>query len=409
MKYNYRQYAIGSPSNRKRPTDEIILIEVDAEDCFTTWVQYDDSVLIYYDENGRIGGFKSKVLSLIIPFDIDSNNLDEAQTICRELVQRLINEFNVDSQHINIYFSGSKGYHVELSTNLFGITPTPQSEYCKRLKWMCTQIDDRIDKNLYKPHMLWRMENSKNSKSNLYKIRITHDELFNLNTSMIKSLASSTRNLENLDFNDCLINDTLESMWLMSKDDLQKPHTPYENTLTTISKIPNGVPQGERNQRCFEISLSLRSQGYTLEDAKSFIIAWNNTNSPPEKDIYKLMRTVESAYSYENLVNQSWLSFCAHIRDDVLYNSMTHEQQTMYVYLLVKLNTRENQWEGVTIKPNETIISNNKMAIKCNTSIQTVKTFIKLLIKEQRIIKEKVMVKPKDGGFPQRTLIRWIY
>ena len=49
------------------------------------------------------------------------------------------------------------------------------------------------------------------------------------------------------------------------------------------------------------------------------------------------------------------------------------------------------------------------MAIKCNTSIQTVKTFIKLLIKEQRIIKEKVMVKPKDGGFPQRTLIRWIY
>ena len=77
MKHRLKQYAIGSVSNRQRPTDQEIVLDYDATDYFSTYVIYDDSALQYFDEKGRIGGFKSDVTTDIVPFDIDSKNLDE--------------------------------------------------------------------------------------------------------------------------------------------------------------------------------------------------------------------------------------------------------------------------------------------------------------------------------------------
>ena len=405
MKHRLKQYAIGSVSNRQRPTDQEIVLDYDATDYFSTYVIYDDSALQYFDEKGRIGGFKSDVTTDIVPFDIDSKNLDESLHITRELVYRLKHEFEVDIKNMKLYFSGNKGYHVELSANLFGITPTPHSELCKRFKWICTEIDNRIDANLYKPHMLYRMANSKNSKSGLYKIPITHDELFSMNTSEIQDLALSTRKLENLDFHDCTVNDTLESMWLISKEKVEKSRIYHENTVSPPSDMPNGVGEGDRNNQCFKISLNLKSMGYTLDEAKKFIIAWNQTNDPPEEEIYKLMRTVESAYSYDTAIN-SLVSFKYHIRKDTLYNTMSKDYKLMYIYLLCNLNDKENIWKGVTIKQNQWIFSNRTFAGAVGVSTQKVRTFIAKLEGVERIMVEVVQLESK--GFNNSQLLTWL-
>ena len=256
--------------------------------------------------------------------------------------------------------------------------------------------------------MLYRMSNSKNSKSGLYKIPITHDELFNLNTSEIQDLALSTRKLENLDFDDCTINDTLESMWLISKEKVQKARIYTENTLSPASDMPNGVGEGERNNQCFKISLNLKSMGYSLDEAKKFIIAWNQTNSPPEEELYKLMRTVEQAYSYETTIN-SLDSLFYHIREDQVYGSMNNDYKVMYIYLLAHLNTKEKEFLGHTIKPNQWVTTQGTFSEGIRgISEEQVKGFIRKLVSLGRIKKEIIELPGKETGFKSAHLITWL-
>ena len=403
--HKYRQYAIGSVSNRQKPVSEELEIPDGVSEWYSSYVFYDSDVIVYWDENGRIGGFKGDVCSEIVPIDIDSSDLDESLRICRELTERLWHVFEVDKNNINIFFSGNKGYHVELSSSLFGITPTPHSEFCKRLKWICTELHDEIDEALYKPHMQYRVGNTINAKSGLYKIPITYDELHSLSTAEIQELAKSSRIIENQCFHDCTVNDTLESMWIQSEEEVQKSHPDTLSTPTFTLNIPNGVPQGERNAQCFNIALNCKSYGKTIDETKELIFCWNQTNNPPEEKIYELMRTVESAFSYDTAIN-SLVSFKYHIREDTLYNSMSKDYKNMYIYLLCNLNDKENIWKGVTIKQNQWIFSNRTFAGAVGVSIQKVRTFIAKLEDVERIIVEVVQLESK--GFNNSQLLTWL-
>ena len=100
--HKYRQYAIGSVSNRQKPVSEELEIPDGASEWYSSYVFYDSDVIVYWDENGRIGGFKGDVCSEIVPIDIDSSDLDESLRICRELTERLRHVFEVDKNNINI-------------------------------------------------------------------------------------------------------------------------------------------------------------------------------------------------------------------------------------------------------------------------------------------------------------------
>ena len=55
--HKYRQYAIGSVSNRQKPVSEELEIPDGASEWYSSYVFYDRDVIVYWDENGRIGGF----------------------------------------------------------------------------------------------------------------------------------------------------------------------------------------------------------------------------------------------------------------------------------------------------------------------------------------------------------------
>jgi len=413
-KYRYRQVAIGGVKNRGNLilSDKVELsLPKNAVDCFTTWVDYDESAIKYYKENNRIGGYKGVVCPKIFPIDIDcGGDLELSLMVCKEITGMLVHVLDVDRSSFKIFYSGSKGYHIEIPGTLFEITPAPQKEICRRFKSIALKLHGSVDDKIYKPNMLWRCANTINSKSGLYKVQLHYNELHSLSTSEVLELAKSTRFLEYVDCIEWVSDDTLGALWAQTLVEVQKPRPDRQNTAIFTSdnplEVPNGAIKGNRNEKCFEIALNCRSHGYGIEDAKEFILKWNRGNIPPVKNHYELTRTIESAYSYEVGIN-SIVGLKAHFRDDGLYNSLDNNGKVMYTHVFCRLNDTDKEFAGIMILQDQWVYSNRTFAEAVNVGVQKVKDFIKRMIDAGRIQVDVVTV--QSTGFNKRQLLTWLY
>jgi len=406
--------AIGGVKNRGNliPSDMVELsLPKNAVDCFTTWVDYDESAIKYYKENNRIGGYKGVVCPKIFPIDIDcGGDLELSLMVCKEITGMLVHVLDVDRSSFKIFYSGSKGYHIEIPGTLFEITPAPQKEICRRFKSIALKLHDNIDDKIYKPNMLWRCANTINSKSGLYKVQLHYNELHSLSTSEVLELAKSPRFLEYVDCIEWVSDDTLGALWAQTLVEVQKPRPDRQNTAIFTSdnplEVPNGAIKGNRNEKCFEIALNCRSHGYGIEDAKEFILKWNRGNIPPVKNHYELTRTIESAYSYEVGIN-SIVGLKAHFRDDGLYNSLDNNGKVMYTHVFCRLNDTDKEFAGIMILQDQWVYSNRTFAEAVNVGVQKVKKFIKRMVDAGRIQVDVVTV--QSSGFNTRQLLTWLY
>ena len=406
--------AIGGVKNRGNLilSDKVELsLPKNAVDCFTTWVDYDESAIKYYKENNRIGGYKGVVCPKIFPIDIDcGGDLELSLMVCKEITGMLVHVLDVDRSSFKIFYSGSKGYHIEIPGTLFEITPAPQKEICRRFKSIALKLHGSVDDKIYKPNMLWRCANTINSKSGLYKVQIHYNELHSLSTSEVLELAKSPRFLEYVDCIEWVSDDTLGALWTQTLVEVQKPRPDRQNTAIFTSEnpleVPNGVIKGNRNEKCFEIALNCRSHGYGIEDAKEFILKWNRGNIPPVKNHYELTRTIESAYSYEVGIN-SIVGLKAHFRDDGLYNSLDNNGKVMYTHVFCRLNDTDKEFAGIMILQDQWVYSNRTFAEAVNVGVQKVKDFIKRMIDAGRIQVDVVTV--QSTGFNKRQLLTWLY
>ena len=406
--------AIGGVKNRGNLilSDKVELsLPKNAVDCFTTWVDYDESAIKYYKENNRIGGYKGVVCPKIFPIDIDcGGDLELSLMVCKEITGMLVHVLDVDRSSFKIFYSGSKGYHIEIPGTLFEITPAPQKEICRRFKSIALKLHGSVDDKIYKPNMLWRCANTINSKSGLYKVQIHYNELHSLSTSEVLELAKSPRFLEYVDCIEWVSDDTLGALWAQTLVEVQKPRPDRQNTAIFTSdnplEVPNGVLRGNRNEKCFEIALNCRSHGYGIEDAKEFILKWNRGNIPPVKNHYELTRTIESAYSYEVGIN-SIVGLKAHFRDDGLYNSLDNNGKVMYTHVFCRLNDTDKEFAGIMILQDQWVYSNRTFAEAVNVGVQKVKDFIKRMIDAGRIQVDVVTV--QSSGFNKRQLLTWLY
>ena len=413
-KYRYRQIAIGSVKNRGNliRTDEVeISLPINAVDCFTTWMDYDESAVEYYAKNNRIGGYDGIVFPKIFPIDIDcGGDLESSLKVCREITGTLVHVFDIDRNSFRIFYSGSKGYHIEIPSSLFDITPAPQKEMCRMLKSIALKLHDNVDDKIYKPNMLWRIANTINSKSGLYKVQIHYNELHSLSTSEIQEIAKTPRFLEYVDCIEWVSDDTLEAMWTQTLVEVEKPRLGRQNTVSFTSdkplEVPNGVLKGNRNEKCFEIGLNCRSHGYRIEDTIELILKWNQRNIPPVKNHYELIKTIESAYSYEVGI-KSIVGLKAHFRDDGLYNSLDNDGKVMYLHVFCRLNDTDKEFAGITVLQDQCVFSNRKFAKAVNVGVQKVKNFIKRMEKAGRI--QVDVVTAQSAGLNKRQLLTWLY
>jgi hypothetical protein len=136
----------------------------------------------------------------LITFDIDRKDssgnpdLEAARTDAGRVVAALI-ALGVPESSILVFFSGSKGFHVQFPSMHAGATPslgfaTVAGKFCAAI---AESIGVVIDENMYRSLQPLRAPNSLNEKTGLHKVRLTVEELNTLSIVDLQVLARAAR------------------------------------------------------------------------------------------------------------------------------------------------------------------------------------------------------------------------
>ena len=172
------------------PTSDKTTIEKELKqnpevDFYTSIFTFDNAAKEYFDEKGSIKGYSGTASSSKLIFDFDcENNPAKAQKDVIELLTRFQKDGIPVNDSVNIFFSGNKGFHVELSTN-YAFTP-------KQMKNICTNMATGLstfDAVIYNATRLYRMPNTKHNKTKFFKIELEPNDLLQLTIDKIKEKA----------------------------------------------------------------------------------------------------------------------------------------------------------------------------------------------------------------------------
>jgi len=198
--YIYVDTAAGGVDRRNivKKFDEVRLNGL--SDCHTSHNRATEDLVKWLQthENSRgnptVAGFDGATWADNLHLDIDAEgNLGLALQRLHAVLDRL-ETWGVDLSSIRIYFSGAKGFHIEIPHTLFGDF-IPSKELPKRLRRAAKRIfgDIPFDTSVYDALRLWRLENSRNAKSRLFKIRLTVGEARTSSIDEITALAAQPR------------------------------------------------------------------------------------------------------------------------------------------------------------------------------------------------------------------------
>lgn len=240
--------------------------------------------------------------------DVEGHYLEERSDVYRA-VQLLSKWFKVPVEQIRLYFSGSKGFHVIIPHEVFGWAPSVDLN--TKLKCVMTQIQKelgtgRIDGRIYDRKRLFRIPNSINGKSGLYKIPLTLDELMKISSyEELKQIASKPKlAMFPVPVYSKESQEAFEE-WIQAHQE-QKHARRHTGTI----KIPeggrqllpcveailrDGVGEGSRNNTAVAVASSILQSGKTLEETEDILYEWNERNDPPLEG-HELHAVLMSAY-----------------------------------------------------------------------------------------------------------------
>ncbi len=133
-------------------------------------------------------------------FDLDSDNLEYSHAEVKRLYSALSDSIPSDS--IRTYFTGSKGFHIEVPASVLGLSISPDLSKVHRLiaEHYQKSLDlATIDFAVYEPRRMWRMPDSRHQKTGLFKVELLEGELMG-SLSDIMDIARGPRNLEEPEF-----------------------------------------------------------------------------------------------------------------------------------------------------------------------------------------------------------------
>jgi len=286
------------------------------KDWYASLFTYSKEALDHFNNNnGSIAGYKGEVFTNKITFDLDCEvNPDTARIDACNLLEKLQQEGVDIDKSVAVYFSGNKGFHIELTTDL-EITP-------KQLKQFCNNFAGNIktfDTSIYNTNRIFRIPFTKNQKSGLYKTYIRPSRLKSLSMGQIKIMSQNSR----------IINITIEPH---SSKELLDKYSKVENKVAVIAdaevidgirgletidfrQCPKNTPRciyalskgimvpgrGERDNLFLRLATFYRNQGAHKEVVYNILkgIARLNNQLYPEAEVHdkkRLWNAVNSAF-----------------------------------------------------------------------------------------------------------------
>lgn len=145
----------------------------------------------HHDTTNSTADYKGRCWSNTLWFDIDRDDPAAALDAAKGLVTYTLMQFHeFDGDHLLIFFSGKRGYHVGLPLTH---NPPPSTTF----NAVCRAVAERIaaerqvviDSGIYDKVRLLRAPNSKHPTTGLHKVRLTYAELMGLSHERIAELA----------------------------------------------------------------------------------------------------------------------------------------------------------------------------------------------------------------------------
>lgn len=158
-------------------------------DYYTSLFLYNENHKKVLEEKGTLSGVSDPVTNRLY-FDFDDKADPEiARQDAIETANRLLAK-GIPEEAIKAYFSGNKGYNIEVSINQF-LSPEQFGAIVDNVAGDLKTFDPVVRD----PQRIVRVAGTKHQSSGLFKIQLDPEELLNLTTDEIKQLAKKPRKL----------------------------------------------------------------------------------------------------------------------------------------------------------------------------------------------------------------------
>ena len=300
----YVEVAVGSPRKRGLliPLDtlpDLIYSEGKEQAVYRSVYLYYEDAMKYRKIKGSLKDFLGVRGIDWVPFDIDKGQntdeftLDTARSFIYE-----IEEYGAKESNYCIYFSGT-GYHIMVHADSFKFESNRNLPYI--VKETVKGMFDYVDISVYMRTAMIRCDASLNTKTNLYKVPLTKNQLFMEDVEYIKNLAKK-RIHDNNNYEDIFGDGELSEFIKKEVPDIRtlasvSEPSRYVTCVQTMYKL--GPVQGNRNNTILRLAAHYRKSGLTSDAAKAAILHWNNKALDEHVVLKKIEDTYNRGYVYK--------------------------------------------------------------------------------------------------------------
>lgn len=271
---------------------------------------FDQSFKDYVEKNGSVSGYLGVHYAPFFHMDIDNKELRMAHRDAITVVDHLQNKYGIDNAGLFLFFSGSKGFHIVIPSLSFGVSPSAKLHlYFRRMAEIIkAELGEvSIDLGVYDINRLFRLPNTLNKKSDLYKVPLTIHELRTKDTDEIMNLGKEPRfdwpiekygyykGVSNL-YHQAILD--IDRAIVPERDKLPTPviGTPPKFRKLCMYDMLRGVGQGMRDETGLRLADHFRKEGFDQSLVHSMLLEWNQRNTPP-LDSGEVDRLVRQAFT----------------------------------------------------------------------------------------------------------------
>lgn len=237
-----------------------------------------------------------------IVLDFDGAAVDISQTLVevRNYVRYIMSYLDVPEENLKVWFSGYKGFHVELDGRLFGMPPSTTLPEIMKATIYENMNHPLIDLSPVNTAGLIRAPYSKH-KNGTYKTLIPLSELFSQKTPSIGVLPDMQTRISSLEWPEEEPEPVLRRIVAMprltrrnSENTTVSAHDPTKLVTCMQLLISQGPKKGRRHQDILRLSSWLWRSGLPKEYAVKALSNWL-----PEEELDRIVsNTYEKGYTY---------------------------------------------------------------------------------------------------------------
>lgn len=255
------------------------------------------------------------IAPLYFDLDIDDieNNYGKIKIDLMLLVRQLCTMFSLSEDDVEIYFSGSKGFHILINEEIFGFEGSRDLNKDLKLialKLKAFTINKTVDTKIYDYKRLFRMVNSINQKTGLYKIPVTIEQIRVMNFEQLKEYAKEPKEIISKEYT---LNEKAKERFHEVVEEIRadnKRHVNIRVARDFIKKkqmlpcvkyiLQNGAAKGQRNNTMIALASALFQIENDFDEVLEVVKTWNETKCEEPLPSNEVYATVNSAYRIVN-------------------------------------------------------------------------------------------------------------